>query len=295
MEISRKESVVVKKEKYPYRKYLTMYLLITFGTFWGMCLLYGLFYEKMVEIFGEVKILSPIMFVIFNIPILAGVFMYHLYDKKNGLKKFFRTLIPRKQDLKWFPILVSVMILYLIAVRSICILLGIPVPEITDSPSQIILKFLKNIYEENGMFGLAFGWYGFVLFYLQGRFKNNIKAGLLAGAIVSIYVIPGCEIRSTEEAVSFALYIVQLMILGVCVSYILNDTRGNIIFFVLPFWISATGSKVNLYYFVSSTQIVQIFIYIGFTLILHFTLKKKYANKPIEEKLVMFPNYIEEI
>jgi hypothetical protein len=276
-----------------YRKLLVIYLALTFGLCWGISLLYLISYNTMSNIFGELTLQNPVVVAVLNSPGIIGLIIYFIYGKWDALLKYLKTLIPRKKDLKWIPIIFVVMSLFLLCIRLVCILVGVKVPKFSYSPGQVIIIFLKNFFGETGMIGQAFGWFGFLLPYLQGKFKNNIKAGLLTGFVFSLFLMPGYVFSSFEAATAYPFYVVQNMILAVFVSYILNDTGCNVCFFLLTFWIAATGSKLDLYYFIPSVQIIQIILLSIMTIAIHFYFKKKNADTPVENTLQVFPDFIE--
>lgn len=275
-----------------HRKLLIIYLAITFGACWGLSLLYIVAHDAMASLFGELTLANPLVVIALNSPGFAGILIYFIYGGFSGLKDYLCTLIPRKKDLKWFPIIIVVMCIYVVCVRLVCILVGIEVPEMTYTPGEMLILFLKNFYEETGMIGQCCGWFGFLLPYLQAKFKNNIKAGLLTGFIFGLFVLPGYAFSSFETATAYPFYVMQLMIFAVCISYVLNDAKGNVIFFLLAFWIAASGSKLKFYNFIPSVQIVQIGLFAVLFVILYFVFKKKNAGKKPEEVLQMFPDFI---
>lgn len=283
----------VKKEKNIYRKYLNVYLSVTFGLSWGICLLYIFLHDWIAPIMGELTTSNPLVIIGLNAPSITGILIYFLYGRFSGLGKFLRTLIPRRRDLIWFPIIIVGMICMLIAVRLICILIGIGVPEMTYGPKKMLTEFLKNFYEETGMLGGAWGWFGFLLMYYHRSFKNNIKAGLLAGLMFGIFLLPGSVFSSFETAQVYPLYLTQCLLLGVIMSYILNATKGNVLFFILFFWFACSGVRLQFYTHTAGPQIIQIVLYVVICAILYFVFKSKNANKPVDEVMEVFPDFIE--
>ena len=291
--IQKMRPLKIKAEKDEYRKYFIMFLVVTFGLCWGFSIIYAVFNDQIVPVLGELTLTNPIVLIALNLPSVLGIFIYYLYGRTKGLKQYLRTLVPRKKDLIWFPIIIAVMVLYVISVRLVCMLIGIDVPEMTYGPLKMMTIFLKNFYEEIGMLGVAFGYYGFVLPYLQRVMKSNIKAGLLTGFILGMFLAPGYIFSSFETATSFPLYLLQMMLLSVCVTYVLNEVRGNVLFFIMMFWIAATGSKVQLYYFIPNVQMVQIALFAVLFVVIHFLFKAKNAGGLKQSELCVFPDFIE--
>ncbi|MBR3771152.1 MAG: hypothetical protein IKL07_02675, partial [Clostridium sp.] len=207
-----------------YKKLFITYIAITFGVCWGICLLYVIFHDVMVSAFGEMTLTNPLINIALNMPGIAGLFIYFLYDGAKGLKNYLKTLIPRKKDLIWFPIIAVVMTLYIFAVRYVCILFHVDVPEMTYTPAKMFHVFLGNFFGETGMIGQCCGWFGFLLPYLQAKYKNGVKAGLLTGFWFALFLAPGYVFSSFETATAYPSYVAQMMLLSVCISFVLNET-----------------------------------------------------------------------
>ena len=274
------------------RKYLLIFLCLCFGVCWGICLLYALMSDTMTKTFGELTLSNPLVHFIMNMPALAALIMYFLYDGKKGILDFLKTLIPRKKDLKWIPIVIVGMVVYLICVRLVCIAVGIEVPEMEYSLPQMLKIFLVNFIGETGMIGQVFGWFGFLLPYMYAKTKKGIVSGIWTGFIFSMFLMPGYVFSSFEAATSFPFYMAQNILFSVCATFVLNEVKGNLLYMLLAFWIAATGSKVKLYNFVPSVQIVQIALFVVMFMILYFIFKKKNAGKKPEEVLQMFPTFL---
>ncbi|KAA2301651.1 hypothetical protein FY526_23930, partial [Clostridioides difficile] len=114
---------------------------------------------------------------------------------------------------------------------------------------------------ETGLIGGLFGWIGFLLPFLQGKLKNNITSGLITGLLFGLWVLPGYLISSFGTSTTYIYYVVQLMAFIVFQSYIFNATKGTLLFYLLAFWLVATGSQIDLYYFNPQVQIMQFFFF----------------------------------
>ncbi|MEN8907439.1 MAG: hypothetical protein ABF289_15895 [Clostridiales bacterium] len=201
----------------------------------------------------------------------------------SGLKGILLKVIPRKQDLKWFPILTGVFVLFASSMHFGSKLFGIAVPEITYTIPQIIMKALWNFIEETGLIGGIFGWIGFLLPFLQSKFKNNITSALLTGFIFGLWVLPGYTISSFGTETSYVFYVIQLMVFVLFQSYIFNITKGNLSFYLFSFWLAATGSRIQLYYFNSQVQILQISFFLLASIVIHFVFKKYKVKYTLQE------------
>ncbi len=265
-------------------KYLIIYLGLTFGLCWGLASFYMIF---LTEIFGEVSFTHPGVIISLYSPTIAGLVVYGIMGGIKAIRNVLVKLIPRKQDWYWFPIVIGTAALYAAFIHFGSIAFGFGVPEMTLSPNQMVTEVLKNLYEEAGILGGVFGWYGFLLPFLQKKFDNNIKAGLLTGLIFGIYCLPGYLISSFELAAAFPLYVIQMMCFSVFVSYMFNATNGNLLFYVIIFWLVASGSRLQLYYFNAQVQLLQTAFFALSDVAIYFFVKKS----KIEQKLQVLPEY----
>lgn len=133
---------------------------------------------------------------------------------------------------------------------------------------------------------------GFLLPYLQKKYNSCIKAALLTGFIFGLFVLPGYVFSSFETATAYPFYVGQLMAFSVFVAFIMNKTRGNVIFFIFSFWLVASGSKLQFYNFVVSVQILEFvfFVILSVGIYMYYKLaKKEDLNK---NSLACFPEYL---
>jgi hypothetical protein len=82
--------------------------------------------------------------------------------------------------------------------------------------------------------------------------------------------------------------VVQLMAFIVFQSYIFNATKGTLLFYLLAFWLVATGSQIDLYYFNPQVQIMQFFFFVTSAIIIHIVFKRK----KVDTTLQTFPAYV---
>ena len=280
-----------KKEKKT-RFFLAIYLGITFGLSWGMSILYVLFYDLLHPYVGELTLSNPFVIISLNSPSVAGILIFFLYGGVKGLKQFVKSLIPNKKECIWFLIIIVISVVFYLCMHYGSILFEIELPTVTLSKKERIILLLKNIYEETGLRGGALGWYGFLLPYLQKKYNSCIKAALLTGFIFGLFVLPGYVFSSFETATAYPFYVGQLMAFSVFVAFIMNKTRGNVIFFIFSFWLVASGSKLQFYNFVVSVQILEFvfFVILSVGIYMYYKLaKKEDLNK---NSLACFPEYL---
>lgn len=269
-------------------KYLVMYLAMSFVTCWGIGIAYMFFADIFVPITGKLTLMHPIAILALYSPSIAGLITYYLMGGSKAVKSVFKKLVPRKQDLFWYPVILGVFALFATSMHFGSILFGISVPEITYTPMEIVKKALWNLIEETGLIGGVFGWIAFLLPFLQAKFKNNISSALITGLTFGLWVLPGYTISSFGTQTSYLYYVIQLMVFVLFQSYIFNATKGNISFYLFSFWLAATGSRVQLYYFNSQVQLLQISYFVIAAIVIHFVFK----TFKVESSLQKTPEYI---
>lgn len=282
-----------KNAPFPYRKYMWVYLGVTFGLSWGLSLIYVAFQETLTPLIGVPNTSNPLVVLALNSPSMAGIFVYFLLGGGNAVLKFLECLIPKRGDLVWATLILSLFTLFLFCMHYGSMLFRIPLPEVTLSPKERLLILLRNVYEETGLLGGAFGWYGFVLPYFQMRVGNSVKAGLLTGFVQGLFVLPGYLFTSFETATAYPFYVLQLMLFSVFIAFVFNETEGNVLYFILAFWFASAGAKMQLYYFNVSVQILEIIYFAILSVFAWWWIRHFQGIDPIREGLCCFPNFIE--
>lgn len=272
-----------------YNKYLYWYLGIVFGGIWLVAGPFMLFGPELTPIIGKLTLFAPISIILLYLPSVAGLIVYYKFGGSAAIKGIFLKLIPRKADLIWFPILFCVFILFVISMRFGSILIGIKIPHITYSYLKIFKIVVFNFIKEVGLLGGIFGWIGFLLPFLQRKLNNNISSGLLTGFIFGLWVFPGYIIPSFHTTSSYSLYVLQLMAFILFQSYVFNATRGNLLIYLFCFWLAATGSHIQLYYFNPMVQILEISFFIVAAIVVQFIFKAKKIDAPLQK----FPDFIQ--
>lgn len=256
------------------KKYLTLYLSVTFGLWWLIAAVFLVFSPVLHWVVGHKIFFGILTIFILYLPSIMGFVTYYAYGKSHAMKQLLSKLVPRKKDLFWFPVLFVVMVFFAFCMHYGSVVFGIGVPKITYSVSKMISITLLNLVEEVGLLGGIFGWIGFLLPFLQSQFKNNIVAGLLTGFLFGLWVLPGYLIPAFGATTSYPLYVLQLMAFVLFQSYIFNATEGNLLFYLFDFWLAATGSHIQLYYFNAPVQVLEILFFLGASIVIHFILKR---------------------
>lgn len=270
------------------RKYMVIFIAITFGMCWGLAGTYMIFYDTLSKIFGEVSFSNPGVVLSLYSPSIAGIIVYCLMGGKKAIIELVKKVIPKKKYCYWFLIVIGMAVVYATFVHYASIICGFGVPEMTQTPKEMVIGALMNLYEEAGILGGVFGWYGFLLPYLQRKYNNNVKAGAMTGLIFGIFCAPGYVISSFDLAAAFPFYVMQMILFSIFVSYMFNLTEGNLLFYIILFWLVATGSRLELYYFNAQVQILQMVYFAIAAVVIHLIVKKR----NIKMKLQVLPEYV---
>ena len=269
-------------------RYLYWYLGITFIIWWVIAGLFMMFSKDIIPVTGKLTLLAPIVIIVLYLPSIAGLIVYNMYGGKPAVKAIFRKLIPSKSECVWFPILFAVFAFFAFCMHFGSILFHFSIPKITYTLPKMLEITLFNFIKEVGLLGGIFGWIGFLLPFIQSKIKNNTIAGALTGLVFGIWVMPGYFIPSIGATTSYPLYVLQLMAFITFQSYIFNATRGNLLIYLFAFWLAATGSHIQLYYFSSHVQILEISYFVLATVVIHVIFKVKKVKAPIQT----FPDFI---
>ncbi|WP_130873392.1 hypothetical protein [[Pseudopropionibacterium] massiliense] len=276
----------------PCTSYVAVFLALTIGAVWGLCLFYLLNHEFAAAVLGPLVLTNPVVMLVLHSPALAALGILLAYDGARGVANFLRTLVPRRRDLLWLPILIAVMLAYVFAVRLGCVAAGIPVPPDPMPPLDMLTSFISLLWGEVGMVAIGIGWFGVFLPLMHRLTGSHLWSGIATGGGVAVFVAPGNLFSSFNLAIAWPLYALQLVILGVAMSLLLSRMKGNMLFFLIPFWVSASGSLWRTYYFAAATQLVQITLLLALTGILYLVLFHQARGNMAAPHT--FPEYLEQ-
>ena len=263
------------------KKYPIMYMVITLVICWGLGILYTIFSDGFSASFSD-----PAVLVAMCAPTLAALIIYGITGGSTAIKNILKRLLIKREQLFWIPIIIGLNLIFFLVVRIGSILLGIEVPEITLTFREQLKEMAINFFEEIGVIGGALGWVGFLIPYFQTKFNSNVKAGIMAGLGIGLFVIPGYAISAFGLVALYPLYVLQMVTFMVLYSYIFNLTDGNLLLYVILLWVNSSGSRMQLYYFAPPSQILQISAFALAALGLHLVTRKK-----LKMELVKLPEY----
>lgn len=226
-------------------KDLWYFLLITFAWSWLLWL---------PEILWGVRLyLAPFG------PTVAGFILTFKHEGYGGVKKLLKRGVSLDFKKIWLipifflmPSIVGVSLL-------IAVLAGEPLPQLTalSQPWSIVAAFFYIMFL-GGPIAEEFGWRGYALDRLQGRF-NAVVSSVFVGVIWGIWHLPlffmkGQDIYRNVPILGFVLGTVFLSILftwiynntnGSILAALLFHTMGNLSHFIFPAMATAIGGLVS--------------------------------------------------
>ncbi|MCP4605849.1 MAG: CPBP family intramembrane metalloprotease [Proteobacteria bacterium] len=209
-------------------KTLVPFLALAFGLTWGLAIIFILFTDQIVAIFGEISMSNPLFILAVYSPGFAGVFLVWRHYGFKGLGSFFRRLTLWRASGSWwlFLILGIPVIAYTGAIVKGTINDPFPFsPWYQVFPALALALFLGPIEE--------FGWRGLALPLLQRKF-NPFWAGLILGIIWAVWHIPAFLIGGTpQSAWSFVPYFAGVVAISVILTPLFNDSRGSLLIAVV--------------------------------------------------------------
>ena len=273
-------------EKKSGNKPLVLFLIIAFGLCWGVGIAYIFFGNFITPVLGELTITHPLAIMALYSPSIAGIIVYIVF---GGLKELLSKLVPRKTHIKWYLAVTASFILYAVFVRGGSLLFNRPVPEMDMGFPVAIKNFFGTLIHDQGILGGAFGWIGFLLPFFQSKIKNTLAAALLTGLIFGLWVLPGYMISSVNASdTSYLLYVIQLMVLMAFMMYLFNATKGSILVYIYAFWLFASGSFLKLYFFNSSSQVLQIIFFVIASAVLYIVIKRRNIRTEVQK----YPGFV---
>jgi membrane protease YdiL (CAAX protease family) len=209
-------------------KTLAPFLALAFGLSWGLAVLFILFSEQIVAIFGELSYTNPLFILAVYSPGFAGVFLVWWYYGLKGLGSFLRRLTLWRAPIVWWLFLILGIPLLFYAGAAITGSIGDPFPFspwVQVLPALALALFIGPIEE--------FGWRGVALPLLQRRFAP-FWASLILGGIWGVWHVPAFLLSGTpQSAWSFGPFFIGVVALSVILTPMFNAARGSLLIAVL--------------------------------------------------------------
>ena len=152
---------------------LIPFLALAFGLTWGIAVIFMLFADQIVEIFGEISMSNPLFILAVYSPGFAGVFLIWRHCGLKGLSSFLKRLtLWQAPRLWWLFLIIGIpVIVYTAAAIKGTIQDPFPFSPWTQVfPALALALFLGPIEE--------FGWRGLALPLLQRKYAPWESSGL---------------------------------------------------------------------------------------------------------------------
>lgn len=210
-------------KKYPLLSYFVLTFILAW-IFWTIpiFLSIGLYQNEAIKSFFGFGVCVPI--------ITAVLFTALLYGKE-GVKRLISRCSLRRIHIKWF--LASAFIMILISLLTVLlhgIVFGNPgnanqwysfIDFFSILPIMIFFSLLEEV-----------GWRGFALPELRKRF-NPFSSALILGFIWGIWHLPKLISEGMDNVGSFIAFIVFVLLISILISWIYENTGGNILLSIL--------------------------------------------------------------
>jgi len=163
--------------------------------------------------------------------IAAFIVILYVLKRRGGVKKLFLRWTMWRESFWWYLVAVSPLVLCAIAVLLYRGLdagatAGVEPPDI-----QYLLIFLV-LALISGAMGEELGWRGFALPWLQTRF-GALSASLVVGIVWGLWHLPLWFAGMGWETMSFGVFTWNCIAMSVILTWICNNTRGNMVLVTL--------------------------------------------------------------
>ena len=204
---------------------LAPFLLITFGSAWGIFALFILLPKSMVAMLGELTGQHPLFFLAVYAPAIAAFIVITYHAGADGLRRYLSRLLIWRCSVTWYVFLIIGIPLLLFsgsALKGNLFAAPFPFSSAQSLFGALAFTAVKGPIEE-------FGWRGLALPLLQRKF-SPIWAGLILGVIWGFWHLPAFLLSGTpQSAWSFTPFFVGSMALSVIVTALFNASGGSIL------------------------------------------------------------------
>jgi membrane protease YdiL (CAAX protease family) len=212
---------------------LVLYFVIVFawsGLFWLPIFLFSFTgNDPLGVLFGTISVFGP----------LASAFILTYFNQgKDGIRRLLKRGFDRKFGKKW---LIPIFLLFpaidgsAVLVATLTEKITIDLSWVSKLPSVIIGDLVIFILLCVWAAGEEFGWRGYALDRLQGRF-NAIVSSILLGIIWWAWHIPSLGFQSSAlgtQPINVWVFLVVILEFAVLLTWIYNNTNGSILAVIL--------------------------------------------------------------
>jgi uncharacterized protein len=164
--------------------------------------------------------------------VAAFLVIAFIIKRPGGIRKLFRRWTMWKESPSWYLVALSPLLVSAIAAVLYHIIDGTPPAEPTEPTTIPMLLALLLIALVTGAMGEELGWRGFALPWLQTR-MNALAASVAIGAVWGFWHFPLWFTGLGWEEMSFWLFTYNCIAISVVMTWVCNNTRGNMLLITL--------------------------------------------------------------
>jgi membrane protease YdiL (CAAX protease family) len=219
---------------------LLSFFAIAFALSWGLGAIFFIFSAQFIQIFGEPDLSKP-FYNIYNhlatagIPVAAFVVVWRLHGTA-GVRSCLCRFLHWRVGIRWYLLAVALLPVLYACSRMIYVALGEDAGAYYFSPWYLAIpSALFQLINDAGPME-EFGWRGFALPLLQGKF-TAFWASIILGLIWAVWHIPAFYIPGTaQSAWDLPTFFLNMVSLSIIMTALYNATGGSILLAFLFHW-----------------------------------------------------------
>jgi len=215
------------------------FLLISFGTAWGILALFIFFPNEMTGLVGELSGQHPLFYLAVYAPAIAASIIIIYNTGTGGFLRFLSRLLIWRCSLAWYAFLIlGIPLLFYAgsALKGNLFSEPFPFSSLQALLGALLFAVLKGPVEE-------LGWRGFALPLLQ-RKLTPMSAALILGLIWGFWHLPAFLLSGMQQSEwSFTPFLAGTIAISVIMTPLFNASRGSILLpalvhfqFMNPLW-----------------------------------------------------------
>jgi membrane protease YdiL (CAAX protease family) len=213
---------------------------LAFGISWGLGAIFFMFSAQFIQLFGEPDLGKP-FYNMYNhlatagVPIAALVVIARMHGAA-GVRSYLRRFLHWRVGVRWYLLAVVLLPVLYACSRIIYISFGGEAGNYFFSPWYLVIpSALFQLINDAGPME-EFGWRGFALPLLQGKF-NAFWATIILGLIWAVWHIPAFFIPGTaQSAWDLPTFFLNMVSLSIIMTVLYNATSGSILLAFLFHW-----------------------------------------------------------
>jgi CAAX protease family protein len=209
---------------------LRIYLWLAFGITWGvggLGLLAGNYQPEAGSSFAAARVLHYIA--AFG-PSIAGFIMAASVEGRAGVRRLLARALPTRSGVPWY---VAVLVGFPAVNLLTAWLLDPAFVARLPSWDRLLYLPLLTLVTDTGPLGEEFGWRGFALPRLLGRWRP-LTAALILGVIWWAWHLPTFFIPTLSQShLSIPVFLINSLALSVIMTWLFQRTRGDLLLMIL--------------------------------------------------------------